>query len=259
MHYPYTTLHSHQPLSPSLPFSSFLPSYLSSFQDPWRDLLTKRCYIARCRPGDNLSPLHFVNSFPRGAIRLPRPSTSRFYLSLSFSPSFTASPVFLSVTPYDHRSLSLFLLSSSYLVILRSVHDIHFVRIFRGGFQARKPPPSRGSTSGKRETSNGLALSCIPLFPLLLHLPIRSFPPLSLFLCFSVSLSFSLALHLFVSRPLLSPTTYCHHVFPPHSLFLSCDRSLSTPVPRVFPRPPKGGGPGDETDPTRISGAIEAN
>lgn len=82
MHYPYTTLHSHQPLSPSLPFSSFLPSYLSSFQDPWRDLLTKRCYIARCRPGDNLSPLHFVNSFPRGAIRLPRPSTSRFYLSL---------------------------------------------------------------------------------------------------------------------------------------------------------------------------------
>lgn len=82
MHYPYTTLHSHQPLSPSLPFSSFLPSYLSSFQDPWRGLLTKRCYIARCRPGDNLSPLHFVNSFPRGAIRLPRPSTSRFYLSL---------------------------------------------------------------------------------------------------------------------------------------------------------------------------------
>lgn len=225
MHYPYTTLHSHQPLSPpSLLFSSFLPSYLSSFQDPWRDLLTKRCYIARCRPGDNLSPLHFVNSFPRGAIRLPRPSTSRFYLSLIL-PFVHCLSRFPPRHPYDHRSLSLFLLSSSYLVILRSVHDIHFVRISRGGFQARKPPPSRGSTSGKRETSNGLALSCIPLFPLLLHLPIRSFPPLSLSLFLRQSFFLSCSASICISSSLIT-----YHLLPPRfppSFALSLLRSLS--------------------------------
>lgn len=139
--------------------------------------------------GDNLSFLHFVNLFPPAVQYTPLPFRSPDFtflsLSLFLSPSrsFSRSP---------HRAdLPLSLPSSFYLVILWSVHDIHFVRISRGGFQARKPPPSRGSMSGKRETSNGFALSSPPL-SLLLDLPIRplclSFPP-----------------YLFVSRSLLSP------------------------------------------------------
>lgn len=73
----------------------------------------------------------------------------------------------------------------------------------------------------------------------------------------SVSLSFSLAPHLFVSHPLLSPTTYRYHVLPLTRSF-SLAIALYPGAPHT-PRPPKGGGPGDETDPTRISGAIEAN
>lgn len=258
MHYPYTTLHSHQPLSPSLPFSSFLPSYLSSFQDPWRGLLTKRCYIARCRPGDNLSPLHFVNSFPRGAIRLPRPSTSRFYLSLILP--FVHC---LSRFPLRHPVRSPISFSLSPLLFLSGYPAKRARYPFRADIPWRIPGTKAATIPREYvgETRNVKRARSL-LHPALPSSSASAYPivsPPSLFLCFSVSLSFSLALHLFVSRPLLSPTTYCHHVFPPHSLFLSCDRSLSTPVPRVLPRPPKGGGPGDETDPTRISGAIEAN
>lgn len=120
-------------------------------------------------------------------------------------PPFDLSILLLSlVLPSDRADLPLSLPSSFYLVILWSVHDIHFVRISRGGFQARKPPPSRGSMSGKRETSNGFALSFPPFFCICLSDLSVSLPP-SLFLPF-------------ISRSLLSPIL---PLSPPHSLFLS--------------------------------------
>lgn len=167
-----------------------------------------------------MSLLHFVNLFPRGAIG----PTSPFNLSILLPP-LSLSLLFM------YGSLSLSLPSSFYLVILWSVHDIHFVRISRGGFQARKPPPSRGSTWGKRETSNGFALS-FPPSPLLLHLPV-------LHLCLSFSsasicISFSLIVYhpppsLSLSFLFLFSSSCLSHNLPIH-------RKVVVPGMRLIPR-----------------------
>lgn len=77
--------------------------------------------------------------------------------------SVTLAPLWPPLPPFPFPS------STLYLVIPRSVHDIHFVRIPRGGFQARKPPTSRGRRSeGKRQTrspsvlSFSISVSCVP-------------------------------------------------------------------------------------------------
>lgn len=222
MYYPYATLHSHQPSFPSL--SS--PRGVSSLptETLYRALQAERQFV----------PLAFRKLVP------PRCNTPPSPFDLSILPLSLSHSLLRFKPPLPHRpsrspiSLpSLFLLSSSYLVIPRSVHDIHFVRISRGGFQARKPPPSRGSTSGKRETSNGFALSSIPLFPLLLHLPIRPslyLPPFSpLSLCvFPQSLRLSCSASICISSSLIT-----YHV-PPRSLSLSRPLSIHL-TPRILP------------------------
>lgn len=171
--------------------------------------------------------------------------TSPTFRPLDFTSfSLSVSPFSLLLSRFPHRAdLPLYLPLSFYLVILWSVHDIHFVRISRGGFQARKPPPSRGSMSGKRETSNGLALSSPPSSASAYPTSLSLF--LHLFSSVSICISFSLIVY---------PSPF----FLPLYLFLSL--SLLFLLPFSQPAYPlKGGGPGDETDPTRISGAIEAN
>lgn len=157
-----------------------------------------KCCIARCRQERQFVPLHFVNSVP------PRCNTPLSPFDLSIPP-FLRTPLSLSRfsfslvpsrVPISPRSLPFLF----YLVTLRSVHDIHFVRISRGGFQARKPPPSRGSTSGKRKTSNGFDLSLSLFFRICL-----SSLSLSLFLSRSPHLCIC------ISSPLIA---YLSHSFP---------------------------------------------
>lgn len=195
---------------------------------PWEPSFLAWSFIAHCNVISRIAGRRqFVPSAfrklvpPRCNTPLPPFDLSILLLSLSLCPSLSPSPSPICSHPFSrspHRAdLPLSLPSSFYLVILWSVHDIHFVRISRGGFQARKPPPSRGSMSGKRETSNGFALSFPPL---LLHLPIQP-------LCLSLSLSLSLFLRIYLSRSLLSPIP----PLPPPSLFLSSSSCLSRSLP----------------------------
>lgn len=82
-----------------------------------------------------------------------------------------------------------------YSFIPRSVHDIHFERIARGRFQARKPLASRGRAPG--ETQN---VKCVHLFR-------RSHPwPPCLFFSFPLQ-----------HRSILSVVASVHHIFQMHS------------------------------------------
>lgn len=175
-----------------------------------------------------MSPLHFVNSFPRGAIRLPRPSTSRFYLSL--------------ILPFVHCLSRFSLRHPVRSPISFSLPPLLFLSGYpakraRYPFRADIPwriPGTKAATIPREyvgETRNvkrarpllhpalpSSSASAYPIVP----------PPLSFSVSPSVFLSLLLCIYLYLVLSYHLPPT-ATTFFPPHSLFLSCDRSLDPP------------------------------
>lgn len=182
--------------------------------------------------GDNLSLLHFVNLFPRGAIHLSHFSTSRFYLSLPlFSPLILALSLVLPIVPISlflSLPLSIRLSCGACTISISCGYPVADSR-----HESRHHPAGVCRGNAKRQTG-----SPSPFSP-----SSTSAYPTSLSLSLSLSLFLRINLYLVLSYR-LSPV----------SLSLLFLLPFSQPA-----YPPKGGGPGDETDPTRISGAIEAN
>lgn len=226
MYYLYITPHSHQPFPPLLP--SFLSGPLVGFLPcPPKGAIS--CVAGR----ETICPLlHFVNSFPRGAIRLPRPSTSRFYFSLilPFVPCFSRFPLRHPVRSPISFSLSPLLSLSGYPA-----------ERARYPFRADIPwriPGTKAATIPREyvgETRNVKRARPL-LHPALPSSSASAYPIVSPSLSFPVSPSVFLSLlhriYLYLVLSYHLPpiaTTF----FP--SLALSLSRSFSIPVPRILP------------------------
>lgn len=175
-----------------------------------------------------MSPLHFVNSFPRGAIRLPRPSTSRFYLSLILP--FVHC---LSRFPLRHPVRSPISFSLSPLLFLSGYPAKRARYPFRADIPWRIPGTKAATIPREYvgETRNvkrarpllhpALPSSSASAYPIV--------PPLSLSLFLRQSFFLSCSASICISSSLITYHLLPPRFPPPHSLFLSCDRSLDPP------------------------------